>query len=229
MARRRRPASPPKPADLSRVKTTPIRRRRSKVSEDLLAKVSQPRRSLASFLDSLPDILKARDLREQLPLLGLEVSLQGPPGIFEIALRLQEIGFESSNNLVSRDSALRVELLCEIVDSTLYLFDFIAFSICPRIEDFQLPLALLNRLDGAFRVQETDVPRLRRNCDHNHNKSENPMNTVFHRHLPARPWTEPRSADGFESTADCSMGLGGNPLHLHPDNACSEVGILRAC
>jgi hypothetical protein len=61
---KRQPAKRTQPADLSRVKTVPIRRRRSKVNEELLAKVPRPGQSLAAFLDSLPDILKARDLRE---------------------------------------------------------------------------------------------------------------------------------------------------------------------
>ena len=50
-------------ADLSRLKTVPIAGRSNKVEEQLLAKVPGSDRSFHAFLDSLPDILAARDLR----------------------------------------------------------------------------------------------------------------------------------------------------------------------
>src|SRR5512135_993733 len=51
-------------ADLSRIRTVPIARRANKVDPTLLAK-APPRgeRSFDAFLDSLPEILAARDLR----------------------------------------------------------------------------------------------------------------------------------------------------------------------
>ena len=50
-------------ADLKRVKTVPIARRANKVDPDLLAKAPAESRSFDAFLDSLPDILAARDLK----------------------------------------------------------------------------------------------------------------------------------------------------------------------
>lgn len=50
-------------ADLSRLKTVPIAGRQNKVEESLLAKPPGRDRSFHVFLDSLPDILAARDLR----------------------------------------------------------------------------------------------------------------------------------------------------------------------
>lgn len=50
-------------ADLSRLKTVPITGRRNKVEESLLAHPPGRDRSFHAFLDSLPDILAARDLR----------------------------------------------------------------------------------------------------------------------------------------------------------------------
>ncbi|HEX2637538.1 MAG TPA: hypothetical protein VHL81_10430 [Gemmatimonadales bacterium] len=50
-------------ADLRRLTTVPIGTRRNKVDPSLLAGVPGPDRSFAAFLDSLPDILAARDLR----------------------------------------------------------------------------------------------------------------------------------------------------------------------
>jgi hypothetical protein len=50
-------------ADLSRLKTIPVAGRRNKVEETLLAKPPGRDRSFHAFLDSLPDILAARDLR----------------------------------------------------------------------------------------------------------------------------------------------------------------------
>jgi hypothetical protein len=51
-------------ADLTRVRTIPIARRANKVDPDLLAKApsSEPR-SFDAFLDALPDVLAARDLK----------------------------------------------------------------------------------------------------------------------------------------------------------------------
>ncbi|MEQ8821477.1 MAG: hypothetical protein RLY93_14660 [Sumerlaeia bacterium] len=55
---------PPRPpADLSRVKTIDIATRQSKVRPELLARVPEPGVGLAGFLETLPDILKAADLR----------------------------------------------------------------------------------------------------------------------------------------------------------------------
>ena len=50
-------------ADLSRLKTVPIAGRANKVEEQFLAKPPGSDRSFHAFLDSLPDILAARDLR----------------------------------------------------------------------------------------------------------------------------------------------------------------------
>jgi len=50
-------------ADLSRVRTIPVAGRRNKVEPRLLASPPQGQRSFAAFLESLPDILAARDLR----------------------------------------------------------------------------------------------------------------------------------------------------------------------
>jgi hypothetical protein len=50
-------------ADLSRVRTVPVAGRRNKVDPSLLAAPPTGDRSFKAFLDSLPDILAARDLR----------------------------------------------------------------------------------------------------------------------------------------------------------------------
>ena len=50
-------------ADLTRVKTVPVASRRNKVDRSLLAVPPSPQPSFASFLQSLPDVLAARDLR----------------------------------------------------------------------------------------------------------------------------------------------------------------------
>jgi hypothetical protein len=50
-------------ADLSRVRTVPVAARRNKVDPSLLAAPPAGDQSLKAFLDSLPDVLAARDLR----------------------------------------------------------------------------------------------------------------------------------------------------------------------
>jgi hypothetical protein len=50
-------------ADLGRVRTVPVGTRRNKVDSNLLATPPGDDRSFAAFLDSLPDVLAARDLR----------------------------------------------------------------------------------------------------------------------------------------------------------------------
>jgi hypothetical protein len=51
-------------ADLSRVTTVPVAGRRNKVDPELLASAPGSNRSFTAFLDSLPDVLAARDLRQ---------------------------------------------------------------------------------------------------------------------------------------------------------------------
>jgi len=60
MPRRR---TPPTAIDPSQARTYPLRQRRSLVRAGLLAAVPQPGASVADFLDGLPDVLAARDLR----------------------------------------------------------------------------------------------------------------------------------------------------------------------
>ena len=63
---RRRPDSSKKSvgeADLSRIRTVPVLRRENKVSADEFAKPPGSDRSFHAFLESLPDILVARDFR----------------------------------------------------------------------------------------------------------------------------------------------------------------------
>ncbi len=54
---------PHKPLDLKKVRTYPLRLRPSKVNIKLLARPFRPGGSLRDFLDRLPDVLAARDLR----------------------------------------------------------------------------------------------------------------------------------------------------------------------
>ena len=62
MKRRSRSAAPP-PLDLSKVRTYPLRSRRSVVAAPLIAKPPRPGLRLGEFLQGLPDILAARDFR----------------------------------------------------------------------------------------------------------------------------------------------------------------------
>lgn len=55
---------PTKTLDLAKVKTYPLRTRRSVVAKNLLAKPPRPGMSLSAFLRNLPDILVARDFRK---------------------------------------------------------------------------------------------------------------------------------------------------------------------
>ncbi|MFH0877413.1 MAG: hypothetical protein V1863_04230 [Candidatus Omnitrophota bacterium] len=50
--------------DLRRLKTHSLKKRKSKVDRSLLAKPPKTRASFAGFLDSLPNVLKAKDLKE---------------------------------------------------------------------------------------------------------------------------------------------------------------------
>lgn len=54
---------PPREADLTRLRTVPVLRRPNKVSADEFAKAPAADRSFHAFLESLPDILVARDFR----------------------------------------------------------------------------------------------------------------------------------------------------------------------
>ncbi|MEP6550472.1 MAG: hypothetical protein ABJB95_04780, partial [Gemmatimonadales bacterium] len=54
---------PYREADLSRLTTIPVGGRRNKVDQRLLASQPGSDRSFSAFLDSLPDILAAHDLR----------------------------------------------------------------------------------------------------------------------------------------------------------------------
>lgn len=51
------------PIDLSRVRTYPLAGRHSKVAAAAMGTIPSPRMSLGRFLDTLPDVLAARDLR----------------------------------------------------------------------------------------------------------------------------------------------------------------------
>lgn len=55
---------PYREADLSRLTTIPVAERRNKVDQRLLASTPGTDRSFSAFLDSLPDILAAHDLRQ---------------------------------------------------------------------------------------------------------------------------------------------------------------------
>ena len=64
MTRRRPAASPPPPIDPTRVRTVPLARRPSKVAAASLGAPVRAGLSVRRFLDGLPDILAARDLRD---------------------------------------------------------------------------------------------------------------------------------------------------------------------
>jgi deoxyhypusine synthase len=61
VTRKRRPIEP---IDLSRVRTVPLGRRASKVRQAALGEPVRARRSMRAFLDGLPEILAASDLRD---------------------------------------------------------------------------------------------------------------------------------------------------------------------
>jgi len=64
VTRRRPAAGPPPPIDPTRVRTVPLARRPSKVAAASLGTPVRAGLSLRRFLDGLPDILAARDLRD---------------------------------------------------------------------------------------------------------------------------------------------------------------------
>ena len=64
MTRRRPAAGPPPPIDPTRVRTVPLARRPSKVAAASLGAPVRAGLSMRRFLDGLPDILAARDLRD---------------------------------------------------------------------------------------------------------------------------------------------------------------------
>ena len=64
MTRRRPAAGPPPPIDPTRVRTVPLARRPSKVAAASLGAPVRAGLSVRRFLDGLPDILAARDLRD---------------------------------------------------------------------------------------------------------------------------------------------------------------------
>src|SRR6266581_1723698 len=64
------------PIDLSRIATYPLASRPSKVTADDFAKPAASDSSLKDFLDSLPNILAARELRELAGVIG-EAKLKG--------------------------------------------------------------------------------------------------------------------------------------------------------
>ena len=64
MTRRRPSAGPPPPIDPTRVRTVPLARRPSKVAAASLGTPVRAGLSVRRFLDGLPDILAARDLRD---------------------------------------------------------------------------------------------------------------------------------------------------------------------
>lgn len=53
-----------RPADLTRIRTYPIRKRKNKICVDDFARVSRRGEGFSRFLSSLPDVLAARDFRE---------------------------------------------------------------------------------------------------------------------------------------------------------------------
>lgn len=55
---------PPREVDLSRVRTVPVAKRPNKIATEAFAKPPGEDRSFKAFLDSLPDVLKAQDLRK---------------------------------------------------------------------------------------------------------------------------------------------------------------------
>ena len=55
---------PPKTIDLAKVRTYPLRSRRSVVAKNLMAKPPRPGMSVGAFLRNLPEILVARDVRK---------------------------------------------------------------------------------------------------------------------------------------------------------------------
>ena len=70
---------PYREADLSRVTTVPVAGRRNKVDPSLLAAPPGTDRSFAAFLDSLPDVLAARDLRAVIA--GVAAARRGRRGV----------------------------------------------------------------------------------------------------------------------------------------------------
>lgn len=64
MSRRRAVSRPPAAIDATRVRTVPLGRRPSKVVAAALGKPARARLTMRAWLDGLPDILAARDLRD---------------------------------------------------------------------------------------------------------------------------------------------------------------------
>ena len=65
--------------DLSRLRTIPVAVRKNKVDSSLLAGAPGAERSFAAFIDSLPDVLGARELRAVIA--GVADAARAPRGV----------------------------------------------------------------------------------------------------------------------------------------------------
>ena len=130
---------PYREADLAKLRTVPVAGRRNKVDATLLASPPGADRSLSAFLESLPDVLGARDLRAVIA--GVAGAARGRRGVV----------------LLIGGHVIKVGL-GPLIKAWIErgLVTHVALNGAAAIHDFEL--AAFGGTSGSEEVQSADVP-----------------------------------------------------------------------
>jgi hypothetical protein len=206
-------------ADFRRLTTVPVGTRRNKVDPSLLAGVPGPDRSFAAFLDSLPDILAARDLRAVIA--GVAAAARARRGVvLLVGGHVVKVGLGPLlRTLLARGVVTHVAL-----NGAAAIHDFELAAFGGTSEDVESGLA-----DGSFGMAEETGAEMNAAIAAAA-RAEQGMGEGLARALAERPTLPGRDASlllaarEYEVPVTVHVAIGAEIIHQHPSADGAAIG-----
>jgi hypothetical protein len=206
-------------ADFRRLTTVPVGTRRNKVDPSLLAGVPGPDRSFAAFLDSLPDILAARDLRAVIA--GVAAAARARRGVvLLVGGHVVKVGLGPLlRTLLARGVVTHVAL-----NGAAAIHDFELAAFGGTSEDVESGLA-----DGSFGMAEETGVEMNAAIAAAA-RAEQGMGEGLARALAERPTLPGRDASlllaarEYEVPVTVHVAIGAEIIHQHPSADGAAIG-----
>jgi hypothetical protein len=206
-------------ADLRRVTTIPVGGRRNKVEPELLGSPPGPNRSFTAFLESLPDVLAARDLRLIIQAIAA-AKRDGRGVILLLGGHVIKVGLGPLvNGLLERRIVTHVAL-----NGAAAIHDYELAAFGGTSEDVESGLA-----DGSFGMAEETGAEMNaaiaEAAKHNQGMGEGLALALTRRkELPGKDASVLLSAVEHEVPVTVHAAIGAEIIHQHPSTDGSSLG-----
>jgi len=206
------------PVDLSRIKTISIKRRKHKVKIEDFIDLDKFKGDFENFLESLPNILKARDFK-QLINLTVEARKKNKPVIFAIGDAIIKVGLSPIIIRLLQEgiiTAIAMQGAGIIHDTEIALIGETSEDVATSIQDGTFGMA---EETGSFLNKA-----IKEGAKQNIGLGEAVGKKIVEENLPYRDYSILANAYQLGVPATVHVAIGTDTIHMHPEVDGASIG-----